>query len=221
MLLTPLSSRERFGFFLPADPAAYAFQNAVRPRPEHSIANVHESCTFATLQDALLPKPVSGKLQSPPLVMKHEAPRGSSPIDNIEGSSMKNQSRHPSHEAIVKTFRDLGLDDPELCRRLQDFSKPEIWPRQIARCDDVIITRSNTAPDEGDDDHRKPSGDRVHQDGTTGSGFRPTDRQSGADQSASGTAGQLTACRNPPSKDVLLHHSRISAEYSLVPRYPP
>ena len=62
---------------------------------------------------------------------------------------MKDQSRHPSHETIVKIFRDLGLDDPELCRRLQDFSKPEIWPRQIARCDDVIITRSNTAPDEG------------------------------------------------------------------------
>ena len=134
---------------------------------------------------------------------------------------MKDQSRHSSHEVIVKTFRDLGLDDPELCRRLQDFSKPEIWPRQVERHGDVIITRSNTAPDEGDNDHRKPSKDRVHQDGTAGSGFRPTDRQSGADQDASGATGQLTACRNPPPKDVMLHHSRISAEYSLVPRYRP
>ena len=151
----------------------------------------------------------------------HEAPRGASPTNKSEGHPMKDQPRHSSHEIIVKTFRDLGLDDPELCRRLQDFSKPEIWPHQVERHGDVIITRSNTAPDEGDDDHRKPSGDRVHQDGTAGSGFRPTDRQSGADQSTSGTAGQLTACRNPPSKDVMLHHSRISAEYSLVPRYPP
>lgn len=130
----------------------------------------------------------------------HEAPRGASPTNKSEGHPMKDQSRHPSHETIIKTFRDLGLDDPELCRRLQDFSKPEIWPRQIARCDDVIITRSNTAPDEGDDDHRKPSGDRVHRDGTAGSGFWPTDRRSGADQGASGATGQLTACRNPPSK---------------------
>ena len=38
---------------------------------EHGITNIHESCTFAALQDALLPKPVSGKLQPPPLVMKH------------------------------------------------------------------------------------------------------------------------------------------------------
>ena len=45
--------------------------------------------------------------------------------------------------------------------------------------------------------------------------------ESGTDQGASGATGQLTACRNPLSKDVMLHHSRISAEYSLVPRYPP
>ena len=128
---------------------------------------------------------------------------------------MKNQSRHSSHEAIVRIFRDLRPDDPELCRRLQDFSKPEIWPRQIARRGDVIITRSNTAPDEGDDDHRKPSEDLIHQDGPAGPGFRPTNRQPGTDQSASGKTGQLTACRNPPSKTLLLHDSRISAEYSL------
>ena len=64
---------------------------------------------------------------------------------------MKIQSRQSSHEAIVKTFRDLGLDDPELCRRLQDFSKPKIWPRQVERRGDVIITRSNTASNEGED----------------------------------------------------------------------
>ena len=64
---------------------------------------------------------------------------------------MKNQSRQSSHEAIVKTFRDLGLDDPEFCRRLQGFSKPEIWPRQVERRGDVIITRSNTASNEGED----------------------------------------------------------------------
>ena len=130
----------------------------------------------------------------------HEAPRGSSPTDKIEGHPMKDQFRHSSHETIFRTFQDLGLDDPELCRRLQGFSKPEIWPRQIERHGDVIITRSDTAPDEGDDDHRKPSGDRVHRDGTAGSGFRPTDRQYGADQGASGAIGQLTSCRNPPPK---------------------
>ena len=156
------------------------------------------------------------------IAIGHEAPRGALSTNKSEGHPMKDQSRHSSHEIIVKTFRDLGLDDPELCRRLQDFSKPEIWPRQIARCDDVIITRSNTAPDEGDDDHRKPSGDRVHQDGTAGSGFRPTDRQSGTDQGASGATGQLTAFRNLPSKTLLLHDSRTSAEYSFgAPASPP
>ena len=145
----------------------------------------------------------------------HEVPRDASSTDKTEGHLMKTQSRQSSHETIVKIFRDLGLDDPDLCRRLQDFSKPEIWPRQIARRGDVIITRSNTAPDEGDDDHRKPSEDLVHQDGPAGPGFRPTNRQPGTDQSASGSTGQLTACRNPPSKTLLLHDSRISAEYSL------
>ena len=70
----------------------------------------------------------------------HEAPRGASPTSKSEEHPMKDQSRHSSHEIIVKTFRDLGLDDPELCRRLQDFSKPEIWSRQIERHGDVIIT---------------------------------------------------------------------------------
>ena len=81
----------------------------------------------------------------------HEAPRSASPTNQCGGYSVKNQSRHSSHEVIVKTFRDLGLDDPELCRRLQDFSKPEIWPRQVERHGDVIITRSNTASNEGED----------------------------------------------------------------------
>lgn len=145
----------------------------------------------------------------------HEVPRDASSTDKTEGHLMKTQSRQSSHETIVKIFRDMGLDDPDLCRRLQGFSKPEIWPRQIARRGDVIITRSNTAPDEGDDDHRKPSEDLIHQDGHAGPGFRPTNRQPGTDQSASGETGQLTACRNPPSKTLLLHDSRISAEYSL------
>ena len=36
------------------------------------------------------------------------------------------------------------------------------------------------------------------------------------------TAGQLTACRNLPSKTLLLHDSRTSAEYSLgAPVSPP
>lgn len=135
---------------------------------------------------------------------------------------MKIQSRQSSHETIVKIFRDLWLDDPDLCRRLQGFSKLEIWPRQIERRGDVIITRSNTAPDEGDDDHRKPSEDLVHQDGPAGLGFRPTNRQPGTNQSASGATGQLTTCRNPPPKTPLLHDSRISTEYSLgVPISPP
>ena len=81
----------------------------------------------------------------------HEAPKGASPTDKSGGYSMKNQSRHSSYETIVKIFRDLGLDDPELCRRLQDFSKPEILPRQIERRGDVIITRSNTVSNEGED----------------------------------------------------------------------
>ncbi len=156
------------------------------------------------------------------IAIGHEAPRGASSTNKGEGHSMKNRPRHSSHEVIVKIFRDLGLDDPELCRRLQDFSKPEIWPRQIERRGDVITTRNNTAPDEGDDDHRKPSRGRIHQDGPAGSDFRQANWQPGADQSASGTAGQLTACRNLPSKTLLLHDSRTSAEYSLgAPVSPP
>ena len=69
---TLLSSRKKFGLCLPANPEACAFQNAVRPRLEHSIANIHESCTFAALQNVLLPKSVSGKLQPPPLITKHQ-----------------------------------------------------------------------------------------------------------------------------------------------------
>lgn len=63
---------------------------------------------------------------------------------------MKDQTKHSNHETIAKTFRDLGLDDPELRRRLQDFSKSGIWPRQVKKSDSVLVTRGNTAPDEGD-----------------------------------------------------------------------
>ena len=64
---------------------------------------------------------------------------------------MKNQPERSSYENIVKTFRDLGLDDPELRRRLQDFSKSGTWPRQVRKSDGgVLVTRGNTASDEGD-----------------------------------------------------------------------
>ena len=63
---------------------------------------------------------------------------------------MKDQSKHSDHETIAKTFRDLGLDDPELRRRLQGFSKSGIWLRQVKKSDGVLVTRGNTAPDEGD-----------------------------------------------------------------------
>ena len=63
---------------------------------------------------------------------------------------MKDQPKHSSHETIAKTFRDLGLDDPELRRRLQDFSKSGIWSPQVKKSDDILVTRGNTAPDEGD-----------------------------------------------------------------------
>ena len=63
---------------------------------------------------------------------------------------MGNRSKYSRHETIAETFRSLGLDDPELCRRLQDFSSPEVWPRQVRKSGIVLITRSNTTPEEGD-----------------------------------------------------------------------
>ena len=65
---------------------------------------------------------------------------------------MTNRIKYSNHETITKTFRDLGLDDLELRRRLQDFSNPEAWPRQVKESGVVLITRSNTGPDEGDGD---------------------------------------------------------------------
>ena len=65
---------------------------------------------------------------------------------------MTNRSKYSSYESITETFRDLGLDDPELRRRLQDFSNPEAWPRQVKKSGVILITRSNTGSDEGDSD---------------------------------------------------------------------
>ena len=80
-----------------------------------------------------------------------DTPWSTSQRDNKGGQSMKNQPEHSSYENIVKTFRDLGLDDLELRRRLQDFSKSGTWPRQVKKSDDgVLVTRGNTASDEGD-----------------------------------------------------------------------
>ena len=65
---------------------------------------------------------------------------------------MTNRIKYSSYETINKTFQDLGLDDPELRRRLQDFSNPETWPHQVKKSGVVLITRSNTGPDEGEGD---------------------------------------------------------------------
>lgn len=75
------------------------------------------------------------------------------PKTNLDpgGFSIENLSKYSSHETIAEIFRMLGLDDPELRRRLQDFSNPEVWPRQVKKSDVVLITRSNTAPEEGGD----------------------------------------------------------------------
>ena len=67
--LTSLSRRELRT--IPAGRIQRTRRNAVRPRLEHNIPNLHESCIFGALQDTLPSKPVSGKLQSPQLVMKH------------------------------------------------------------------------------------------------------------------------------------------------------
>ena len=48
----------------PAAPAVEAFQNAMQPGLERIIANVHESHTLAGIRDTLLPKLVSGELQT-------------------------------------------------------------------------------------------------------------------------------------------------------------
>lgn len=64
---------------------------------------------------------------------------------------MKNQSRYSSSETIAETFRYLGLDDPKLRSRLRGFSKPGIWPPQVERRSSKLVTRNNTAPDQGDD----------------------------------------------------------------------
>lgn len=64
---------------------------------------------------------------------------------------MKNQPKYSSPGTIAETFRSLRLDDPELRSRLRGFSKPGIWPSQVERRSSKLVTRNNTAPDQGDD----------------------------------------------------------------------
>ncbi len=60
---------------------------------------------------------------------------------------MNNKPKTANVEEITKTFRDLGLDDPELRRRLKEFSEPSKWAARVNRRYYALSTRNNTAQD--------------------------------------------------------------------------
>jgi type I restriction enzyme S subunit len=51
-----------FKVVLPPKPIAAAFTRVIQPMLETIRANLHQSCTLATLRDTLLPKLLSGEL---------------------------------------------------------------------------------------------------------------------------------------------------------------
>ena len=60
---------------------------------------------------------------------------------------MNNRRKTLSDDEIAKTFRDLGLDDPEVRRHFQEFSRPSKWPARTNMRDYALSTRNNTAHD--------------------------------------------------------------------------
>ena len=66
---------------------------------------------------------------------------------------MEDRKSDPDLEAIIKTFRELGLDRDDTRHNLQRLSElaDSRWPVREKPSDEIPVTRNNTAQEDGRD----------------------------------------------------------------------